>query len=331
MLINQNTILKTSADCKSFHEFVKDRKTILISDNNIFNYYPELFADYEYILIGQGEEIKNLNTINILIERLISISTDRNSLIIGIGGGIVTDIVGFVAGIFMRGVSFGFIPTTLLAQVDAAIGGKNGINFENLKNYVGSFKNPEFIICDSIFLKTLPEIQYKSGLGEIFKYTLISNSKLFDFVEDNYQKVLEKDKNITDYIVNECIKIKTSIVKQDPFDYGLRNILNLGHSFAHSIEINNKIPHGIAVVEGIKIASRISLKLNLLSNETYSRIINLAHKLGFLEEFVFTNKHIDLLLKDKKKNKDVLKLVVINDIGNVKTQRFNEQQIKSLL
>ncbi|PLX06340.1 MAG: 3-dehydroquinate synthase [Marinilabiliales bacterium] len=331
MKINENTLLQTGSDAKLFHNLIKDRKAIIVSDGNVFNLYPELFFGYEHVLIGQGEDIKTLSTVEYLINEFTAKNLDRNSLIIGLGGGLITDVVGFVASIFMRGVNFGFIPTTLLAQVDAAIGGKNGVNFNLYKNYIGTFNQPEFIICDSIFFKTLPEIEFKSGLGEVLKYSLIQHTRLFDYLNNNTYKVLNRDTDALNYIVNECIEIKTAVVEQDPFDHGIRNILNLGHSFGHVIELTENIPHGIAVVAGIKKAAELSSKLGHLDKDTLHKIENLANKLGFSNNYEFKKEHVEILLKDKKKTNDILKLVILKDIGFADTIELDEQQIKDLL
>ena len=330
--MDKDTILQIGSDYNLFRNFIKGRKTVLVSDENIYNLYPQIFEGFDYILIGQGEENKNLKTIEFVISEFVRLSIDRKSLIIGIGGGQVTDITGFASSIYMRGVSFGFVPTTLLAQVDAAIGGKNGVNFSIYKNYIGTFNQPEFIICDSKFFETLPDIEYMSGLGEVFKYSLITKGgKLFNYIDNNLEAVLSKDKNTLNYLISECVDIKTAIVEQDPFDHGIRNTLNLGHSFGHCVEIAKNIPHGIAVANGILTAADISVKMGLLEQSKQNKIIELSEKLGFENSFVFDKSHLDILFKDKKKENDLIKLVLLKDIGIAQSIKLDRQQIMELL
>ncbi len=326
------TLIQTGSDYQLFRNLIKGRKTVIVSDDNIFKLYPEAFQGFDYILLPQGELNKNISGIEFLIEEFTRLNIDRKSLIIGFGGGLITDIIGFAASVFMRGVSFGFIPTTLLAQVDAALGGKNGINYRNYKNYIGTFNQPEFIICDSRFFETLPDIEFKSGLGEVFKYSLITPKEgLFNYLNKNIDNILKRNSKQLNYIVKECVETKTAIVEQDPFDHNIRNILNLGHSFGHCIELINNIPHGIAVVAGINIATDFSVKLDLLKPEIKIGINELANKLGFEEKVNFTQDHLEILLKDKKKENNLIKLILLNDIGHPKTVKFDRDQITVLL
>ncbi len=332
MRMDNNTIIQTGSDCNLFRNFVKGRKTVIITDENIFNLYPDLFSGFDHIVIGQGEEVKSLKTVEFIISEFVKKGIDRNSLIIGIGGGLVTDITGFVSSIYMRGVSFGFVPTSLLGQVDAAIGGKNGVNFSIHKNYIGNFNQPEFIICDSSFFETLPAVEYQSGLGEIFKYSLITKGgKLFSYITNNTNKLVNKDSKTLSYIINECIDIKTAIVEQDPFDQGIRNVLNLGHSFGHCVEISNNIPHGIAVASGILIASELSVKLSLLEQSKQLQILELFNNLGFKRSFSFNEEHLDMLFLDKKRDNNQIKLVLLKDIGLAQTIKLDRKELSEIL
>ncbi len=332
MITNQETIIQTGTDAKFFHNFIKGRKAVIISDTNVFNLYPELFFGYDKIIIEPGEKNKNLKTIDFVINELTKLNLDRNSIIIGLGGGMITDITGFVASIYMRGISFGFVPTTVLAQVDAAIGGKNGVNSGNLKNYVGTFNQPEFILCDSSFFNSLSEIEYYSGLGEVYKYSLITQgNRLFNYLRLNANRIIQKDNEVLNHIIEDCIDSKNAIVEQDPFDQGIRNTLNLGHTFGHAIEILNNVPHGIAVVHGIKIVCDISQKMGFLKSDVKNTILNLAEALMFNKTSIIEDKHIEIVLKDKKRNEDLINLVILKNIGEPYTHEISEKELRELL
>jgi len=187
------TSIYLSHDKQYFRTLVGDRKFVVISSENLIKTYPEIFHNVNLITIDDTEAHKNLATVENIIGELSALGIDRSYIIIGIGGGIVCDITGFVAHIYMRGVRFGLVPTTLLSLTDAAIGGKNGVNYLNNKNMIGSFDNPDFIVANSDFVQTLPEVQYMSGLGEIIKYALIGNSEILKILSSDKEKVLARD------------------------------------------------------------------------------------------------------------------------------------------
>jgi 3-dehydroquinate synthase len=170
----------------------KDKKVIMITDKNLYRLYHDELAKYPVIEIGMGEDHKTLDTVHYIIGQLIEYEADRSSFIVGVGGGIVTDVAGFAASIFMRGVRFGFVSTSLLSQVDASVGGKNGVNYFGYKNMVGVFNQPEFVICDTDMLKTLDAKEYINGFAEVIKHAAIKSTGLFDYLEKNYKKALGK-------------------------------------------------------------------------------------------------------------------------------------------
>ncbi|MBQ5424880.1 MAG: iron-containing alcohol dehydrogenase, partial [Bacteroidales bacterium] len=210
---HSKTSIFFSIDDNPVSEILHERKTAIISSQNIIETYPEILQWEKTIVIDDTESHKNLATIEKIVAELLELGIDRNSFIIGIGGGIVCDITGFVSHIYMRGVRFGLIPTTLLAMTDAAIGGKNGVNFNENKNFIGSFDNPDFIIADSKFLHTLPEKQYLSGLGEIIKYALIRNSNILNILETNPDKILNRNSETIQKLVSESVLTKIKIVE----------------------------------------------------------------------------------------------------------------------
>lgn len=302
------------------------RKTVIISDNNVYNLYPDIFNNHNHIIIEAGEKNKNINTLTHIIEKLIELGIDRKSIIIGFGGGLVCDMTGFAATIFMRGIKFGFIPSTLLAQIDAAIGGKNGINSGELKNYIGTFSHPEFIICDPVLLKTLPDIEYKNGFGEILKYALIAGKDLYNVIYKDRDLLIKRDTNILNIIIGKCVNIKLEYIKADPYDTGKRHILNFGHSLGHCFEIVDNLPHGIAVVKGMIAALDLSLKFNYTTEKDVELIKKLFIDFEYDISYNLTNKHWDIFIKDKKKNSDTIEFIFFKNIGDVfvRPVRFDE-------
>jgi 3-dehydroquinate synthase len=321
------TKIYTSVDCDYYRFLDNNRRIVIVSDENLYNLYPKIFEGKNFVLIPIGEENKNLITVSFIIEKFIEFGLDRRGLVIGFGGGMVCDIAAFAANLFMRGTRFGLIPTTLLAQVDAAIGGKNGVNFNNYKNYIGNIAQPEFVICDAQVLDTLSEIDYLSGLGEIFKYSLIADLNLFNQIAECKCSLLNREATFLNKIIQKCIDFKVGIICQDPQDLGLRHILNFGHSFGHAFEILDKLPHGIAVVKGISVALDLSVKSNYLDIATSEQIKNVLIDFGYDLNYTLNSKHFDLLANDKKKCDDIINFVFLKNIGEPIVEKVKIQDL----
>ncbi|MBR6067543.1 MAG: 3-dehydroquinate synthase [Bacteroidales bacterium] len=327
---HSKTSIFFSIDDNPVSEILHERKTAIISSRNIVDTYPSIFKGKKLIVIDDTEPHKNLATIEKIIAELLELGIDRNSYIIGIGGGIVCDITGFVSHIYMRGVRFGLVPTTLLAMTDASIGGKNGVNFNENKNFIGSFDNPDFIIADSKFLHTLPEKQYLSGLGEIIKYALIGNSNILNILETNPDKILNRNSETIQKLVSESVLTKIKIVEEDPDDKSIRHILNFGHTIGHSIELLEDIPHGLAVVKGMNAATDISVKLGILATDKAQKIKQLLTSFGYDISYKLGENHIRLLSNDKKKEDSNIRFVLLEDIGKPQIRKMPVQQIIDL-
>lgn len=319
-----------SIDNSPLSEITATRNTAIISSRNLVDAYPSIFKGKKLIVIDDTEPHKNLATIEKIIAKLLELGIDRNSYIIGIGGGIVCDITGFVSHIYMRGVRFGLVPTTLLAMTDASIGGKNGVNFNENKNFIGSFDNPDFIIADSKFLHTLPEKQYLSGLGEIIKYALIGNSNILNLLKTNADKILNRNDETIKKLVSESVLTKIKIVEEDPDDKSIRHILNFGHTIGHSIELLEDIPHGLAVVKGMNAATDISVKLGILATDKAQQIKQLLTSFGYGISYKLGENHIRLLSNDKKKEDSNIRFVLLEDIGKPQIRKMPVQQIIEL-
>ena len=247
---------------------------------------------------------------------MLELNADRKTFILGIGGGIVCDVAGFAASVFMRGLKFGFISTTLLSQVDASVGGKNGVNFEDYKNIVGLFNQPEFVICDPSVLKTLNRSEISNGLAEIVKHALIADAEMLDYLEQNISGLLNLDENVINHVVTRSVEIKSAMVNLDEKEQGERRKLNFGHTFGHAIEKVAKISHGNAVSLGMVIAARYSHERGFLDKSDFDKIINLLKKLELPVVIDFDNNQIlEALFKDKKREGSIIHFVLLKKIG----------------
>ena len=284
------------------------------------------------IEIGTGEVIKNLDTVRKICQRLMDMEADRSSFIVGIGGGVVCDIAGFVASIYLRGVRFGFVSTTLLSQVDASVGGKNGVNLGGYKNMMGVFSQPEFVICDMDLLKTLPERELSSGLAEIVKHAAIGDPKLFSYLEENYEKALKLDPQVIEKLVSDSIDIKSSIVNWDEKEKGARRKLNFGHTFGHAIEKTTGVSHGEAVSAGMVIASVLSRKREYLSREGAKKIEDLLKELKLPTRLPFDcGSVLDALRKDKKRNGNSINFVLLRSIGHAVVEKISIKELETAI
>ena len=272
-----------------------------------------------------NEMNKNMNSVNNILEILLYKNFSREDCLISIGGGITGDIAGFASSLFKRGLKFINVPTTLLSQVDSSIGGKTGVNTKYGKNLIGSFYQPNLVISDIQFLKTLPRREIICGYGEILKHSIIANKTFYNFLDNNGRKILSLSSPFIEKAIYESCKIKKNIVEKDETEKNLRKILNFGHTFAHAYEASmgysRKLNHGEAVILGIKTVLNFSFKNNLLKKYEYNSIINHILKLNLpsnLNKFFKIkdlNKILTFMLKDKKNNSKKISLVLLKKIG----------------
>ena len=317
---------------KNLEHYLPPTQIIIITDENIKKYYQKDFPDLPVITIGTGEGIKTLATVETILKKLISLSCDRGSFIVGIGGGIVCDIAGFAASVFLRGVNFGFVSTSLLSQVDASVGGKNGVNLDSYKNMVGVFNQPEFVICDLDLLNTLPKKEISNGLAEIVKHALISDAGLFNFIEKNYQKALALDYDTIFRLVTDSVKIKSQVVQQDEKESGERKKLNFGHTIGHAIEKIEAAGHGRAVSMGMVAAARFSQARQLISPKDVLRIQSLLTDLNLPTSLDYkAKKIISAVGKDKKKQGTDLFYVFLEQIGKARVEKINFDEMNEFI
>ncbi|NWF88648.1 MAG: 3-dehydroquinate synthase [Ignavibacteriaceae bacterium] len=298
-------------------------------DANVEKHFGKMIRDVfkpheskKYFLpLNTSEELKSNSGLSLIYKALMSEKFGRDTLIIAVGGGVIGDLVGFAASTYMRGVQLIHVPTTLIACVDSSIGGKTAINFEYYKNIVGTFYQPEFVLCDINFLRTLPKAELISGFGEIVKYAFIADKSFLNFVNENYEAILLREEEVIERIITNSVRYKADVVSVDEKESGLRKVLNFGHTFAHAFEkeLKHKIKHGEAVIAGIVCALVLSNKKKLLSKDKLQQYLNVALKIklnGLLAN-VKVNSVYQHMLKDKKNRNGGVNFVLIREIGEL--------------
>lgn len=312
---------------------VPEKRVIVISDSNIDRTHHTLIAQYEHILIGQGEQAKSLTTLEEVFRQLIEMGADRSTFILGIGGGIVTDIAGFVATTYMRGVEFGFVTTTLLGAVDASVGGKNGVNVGGFKNMVGTFSQPKFVICDVELLHSLPSREFRAGLAEVIKTAILGDAELFEMLERTSFEELRDNEDMLEDIIMHSVQVKASVVAEDEREGGRRRILNLGHTLAHAIEkCTHKYSHGEAVAIGLYHITRSALAQELIEKSAATRILELLKRYGFETELPVERKQLLKAVEgDKKRKGKSIHLIYPIKIGDVVDKVVTFAELKTAL
>ena len=311
-------------------------KAVLITDENVFRFHKEKFEGFNVICLAAGEKTKTQTTIDGVLRRLVEFEADKNTLIVGIGGGVITDIAGFAAAIFKRGMRLALVPTTILGMVDAALGGKNGVDLGVYKNLIGSILQPEFILYDYSFLNTLPVPEWINGFAEIIKHACIRDSLLFSMLERYTLHDIHADKSLLAELIEHNVEIKMNIVTRDEFDKADRKLLNFGHSFGHAIENLHSIPHGQAVSIGIVAACNLSEKINGLSFGEAQRVVKLLAKYHLPVDIETDHSQVFEVLKlDKKRERENMHFVLLNRIGDAEAKpvsmQFIQQNMKSLI
>ena len=307
----------------------QNRGVVVIIDSLVKALYGNMFP-FPQIEFNANEQNKTLTQVSHLTEKLLELGTDRDSFILVVGGGITTDIGAFTGSVYFRGVRFGLVPTTLLSQVDAAIGGKNGVNHLGYKNILGIINQPEFTVLCPAFLKSLNNSDFLGGVAEMLKTLIIGDrEKYFEAV-----KSLSENRDIDSLtpFIQRAAQIKASIVTRDMYESGERKLLNLGHTFAHAIEKESGTPHGLAVAAGIVIAAKLSAKLSLLNNSEAKQIEKDFKKLGLpTTSPVDIIKLADSIKRDKKKSGNTITFILIEKIGKCITHPVNIANLEEAL
>ena len=300
----------------SFIDQLVGNSGIIITDENVYRQHAEKLSKYPVIQFAAGEGHKNQQTVDAIIQQLIQLGANKNTFLVGVGGGVVTDITGYVAAVYMRGVKFGLVPTSVLAMVDAAIGGKNGIDVGMYKNMVGTILQPEFIFYDYYFLQTLPVKEWINGFAEIIKHACIKDALLFAVLEKYSLHEYQADKTLIAELVEKNVEIKSQIVTRDEFETGERKLLNFGHTIGHAIENLHQIPHGHAVSIGMVAACNLSEQVNNLYFNDASRIVKLLSKYHLPVDIETDHEKVFEVLKmDKKRKDDGIQFILLKKIG----------------
>jgi len=290
------------------------RRTVLLMDENVHARHARRFRGWDILVIPPGEDRKVQTTVDGIIDGLIRRRADRQSTLVGVGGGVVTDLAGYAASVYMRGIPFGFLPTTLLAMVDASIGGKNGIDVGPYKNMVGVIRQPRFILYDWAFLRTLPDAQWSDGFAEIVKHACIRDAAAFRLLEAQDLAGLRRRREVLHGLIERNARLKSTIVRRDEFERGERRLLNFGHTLGHAIETVHGLSHGQAVAVGMVLAARFSARL--LGFRDTDRLCGVLQAYGLPTERPYDPDRVwEVLSMDKKRVSSEMNYVLLERIG----------------
>ncbi len=322
---------------RKLEKYISGRKVFVVISEKVNKLYGKILniPAVETFVLKDGEKEKNFKNYKKITERMLKNQLSRKDILLAVGGGVVGDMAGFAASTYMRGIDFIQIPTTLLACVDSSVGGKTGIDTDYGKNLVGAFYQPKAVFININFLKTLDTKQFKTGLGEVVKYSFIEKSckpeleiNLFNFLSENFEKINNKDIRTLEKLVEYCVTLKIAVVEQDEKEGSLRKILNFGHTYGHAIEkITNykKYTHGEAVVEGMRFAFKLAVEKGLIEKNYKFLADDVINKFKFTPVKKFNMKKITEIMKsDKKASNGKITFVLPTDYQEVKTFDFDE-------
>jgi len=318
-------------------ERLNPSKVCVVTDNVVGRIWSNTVIEQlgdrnvEKMEVEAGEGAKSLKTVSALWRKLIKGGYTRKSLAIALGGGVIGDVTGFAASTFMRGIYFAQVPTTLLAQVDSSVGGKNGVNFHG-KNVIGTFYQPSFILADTRFIKTLPYEEFLNGMAEVVKYGIICDRSFFNFIEENLERLKEGDERLLNEVVERCVKMKVEIVSKDERENGLRRILNFGHTFGHAIEklSRYRMRHGFAVSVGMVMACKVAEKVTGFSQTDTVEV--LLRKLGLpTSTKIRVDRIVEEAARDKKAWYGKVVMILPVEIGRVTVVELDRQRILDTL
>ena len=321
-------------------QHIPGNSALIVSNETVAPLYMDIVEaalgdlKYKTLVLPDGEEYKNLDTLNSIYDCLLSNKFDRNTTLIALGGGVIGDITGFAAASYQRGVHFIQIPTTLLAQVDSSVGGKTGVNHSLGKNMIGAFYQPRVVIADTSTLNTLEDRQLSSGIAEIIKYGLIRDVEFLEWIEDYMDHLLERDPDALAYAIERSCRNKAEIVAADEREGGIRAILNLGHTFGHAIETGmgyGNWLHGEAVASGMVMAARVSQQMGWIHQADVDRVIDILERAQLpvtAPSKMTADRFIELMSLDKKVSDGVLKLVLLKSIGKaIVTSNYKQDSL----
>jgi 3-dehydroquinate synthase len=325
-----STVFYFNASFAKLQELAGERSMVILTDENVHAAHKRRFIRYDTIVIPAGEAYKQQDTVDLVIEQLIAHGADRKTLLVGVGGGVVTDIAGYVASVYMRGIDVGFVPTTLLAMVDAAIGGKNGVDVGPYKNLVGTIRQPEFLLYDYALLKTLPEAEWINGMAEVIKHAAIKDSGMFRLLQQSNLKQLMRKRDLQQKLIMRNALIKIKIVQQDEYEQGDRKLLNFGHTLGHAIENMLQLPHGKAIAVGMVYAAHLSARLTKYKQG--AALIDLLEQYELPTHAAFDMEAaLQMLQMDKKRVSNQISYVLLQRNGKALWQQLPLDEVKTML
>jgi len=309
---------------------VDQQNAVIITDENVFNAHAKKFKNWNTIVLKPGEQYKIQQTADTIIDQLIQLGADRKTMLIGVGGGVITDLTGYVASVYMRGIAVGFVPTTILAMVDASIGGKNGIDVGVYKNMIGTIRQPQFILHDYSLLSSLPLDEWRNGFAEIIKHACIKDAAMFRELQGNtVEKYQKKKKALAELIMKNTI-LKIKVVQRDEFEVGERKLLNFGHTLGHALENQYELSHGQAITIGMTYAAKVSEQL--LRFKQSGQLIELLQQYELPTYASFNNKKVfDVMRMDKKKEQHSINYILLERIGKAVVKPIPTDQLQQIL
>jgi len=327
---NASSTFYFNASFEYLEQITTKEGAIILTDENIFAKNKKRLKGWQTIVIKAGEQQKNQNTVDNVIVQMISLGADRKTMLIGVGGGVITDMAGYIASIYMRGIAFGFVPTSILAMVDACIGGKNGVDVGVYKNMVGLIRQPSFLLYDYSLLNSLPKQEWVNGFAEIIKHAAIKDAAMFKLLEQHKLSDFKNDSALLNKLIQRNALLKSKVVQEDEFEKGERKLLNYGHTLGHAIENDHQLPHGFAVAIGMVVAAHISEQYTGFA--ATERLISVIKKYG-LPTFLQFNaeKALQNMMADKKRYKNEVHYVLLEKIGKAIIQPLTIEEIKETI
>ncbi len=332
-----STAVYMSDDLESLRKRLMESygSSFMVSDDN--TEYIIAPVTESRLSIMHGESNKNYKSILEILDKALALSLSRDSIFIGVGGGVICDMTALASSLYMRGARLILVPTTLLSMVDASLGGKTGIDYEGYKNIIGTFYPAEEVLISSAVLETLPESEFLSGMGEVVKHALLSSdSALYDYLSDNSALIMQRDKRALSEMIRLSLLVKCQFLEKDPEEkLGIRSFLNFGHTYAHAVETitHYGISHGEAVVYGMRCALKVGEEIGVTSHEIRERSLSLIGKFPFKRVSFSGDREKEAIfeatLKDKKKKDSVVRFVLLEDMGRPVLRSLSKSEVIS--
>jgi len=307
-------------------------KLVFITDENVFAHHQGKFEGLQVIQTRAGEAFKQQAAVDDIIKQLLQLQADKQTILVGVGGGVITDMTGYAASIYKRGIKLVLVPTSILAMVDASVGGKNGVDVGPFKNMVGTVYQPDVLLFDYDFLKTLPQEEWVNGFAEVIKHACIKDPAFFEFLRSKTIADFQNSPVLLAELIEKNVAIKTEVVLEDEFETGDRKLLNFGHTIGHAIENVHHLPHGHAVSIGMVAAATLSIEIQALPVVEKEKVVSLLQQYQLPVSIEYDKLKIwDLLVLDKKRSNDSMAFVLLNAIGDSVVKPIPLTQLKTLI